>query len=158
MKFSSQKVSKLSGNFQLPTLILTYGVYFLWPSPQKFLVLIWSTSEEWKAELTLEPPSCFELRTHSPENFSQKTFAVSRWPGVTCVHLLRLTELAVKKHKSWYLTWKTIVSNLKHQFSTLKEEICILPDEIKGLVALFTHIAWIATFCHMKWSFRKQGV
>ena len=29
-------------------------------SPQQFLVLIWSTSEGWKSELTLEPPSGFE--------------------------------------------------------------------------------------------------
>ena len=31
-------------------------VYFLPLSSQKFLVLIWSTSEGWKAESTLEPP------------------------------------------------------------------------------------------------------
>ena len=29
---------------------------FLWLSYQKFLVLIWSTLERWKAESTLEPP------------------------------------------------------------------------------------------------------
>ena len=32
-------------------------VYFLQLSPQEFLVLIWSTLEEWKAESNLEPPS-----------------------------------------------------------------------------------------------------
>ena len=32
-------------------------------SPQKFLVLIWSTLEGWTAELTLEPPSGFEHGT-----------------------------------------------------------------------------------------------
>ena len=32
-------------------------------SPQKFLVLILSTSEGWKAESTLEPPSGFEHGT-----------------------------------------------------------------------------------------------
>ena len=32
-------------------------------SSQKFLVLILSTLEGWKAELTLEPPSCFKHRT-----------------------------------------------------------------------------------------------
>ena len=31
--------------------------------PQKFLVLILSTSERWKAESTLEPPSGFEHGT-----------------------------------------------------------------------------------------------
>ena len=36
------------------------AVYFLPLSSQKFLVLILSTSEEWKAESTLEPPSGFE--------------------------------------------------------------------------------------------------
>ena len=36
-------------------------VCFLPPSPQIFLVLIWSTSEGWKAELTLDPTSGFEL-------------------------------------------------------------------------------------------------
>ena len=30
---------------------------------QEFLVLNWSTSEEWKAALTLEPPSSFEPET-----------------------------------------------------------------------------------------------
>ena len=38
-------------------------VYFLPLSFQKFLVLILSTSEGWKAELTLEPPSGFEHGT-----------------------------------------------------------------------------------------------
>ena len=36
------------------------AVYFLAFSSRKFLVLILSTSERWKAELTLEPPSGFE--------------------------------------------------------------------------------------------------
>ena len=42
-----------------------YGetVYFLPLSPQEFVVLIWSTTEEWKAELNLKPPSVFEPRT-----------------------------------------------------------------------------------------------
>ena len=39
------------------------AVYFLPFSSQNFLVLILSTSEEWKAESTLEPPSGFEHRT-----------------------------------------------------------------------------------------------
>ena len=38
------------GHFEEP-------VYFLPLSSQKFLVLILSTSEGWKAESTLEPPS-----------------------------------------------------------------------------------------------------
>ena len=38
-------------------------VYFLPFSSQKFLVLILSTTEGWKAELTLEPPSGFEHGT-----------------------------------------------------------------------------------------------
>ena len=36
------------------------AVYFLPFSSQKFLVLILSTSEGWKAESTLEPPKGFE--------------------------------------------------------------------------------------------------
>ena len=39
------------------------AVYFLPFSSQNFLALILSTSEEWKAESTLEPPSGFEHRT-----------------------------------------------------------------------------------------------
>ena len=39
---------------------LEESVYFLPLSPQKFLVFTLSTSEEWKAESTLEPPSGFE--------------------------------------------------------------------------------------------------
>ena len=38
-------------------------VYFLPLSSQKFLVLILSTSEGWKAESTLEPASGFEHGT-----------------------------------------------------------------------------------------------
>ena len=37
--------------------------YFLPLSSQKFLVLILLTSEEWKAESTLEPPNGFEHGT-----------------------------------------------------------------------------------------------
>ena len=39
------------------------AVYFLPLSSEKFLVLILLTSEGWKAELTLEPPSGFEHGT-----------------------------------------------------------------------------------------------
>ena len=39
------------------------AVYFLPLSSQKFLVLILSTTEGWKAELTLEPPRGFEHGT-----------------------------------------------------------------------------------------------
>ena len=39
------------------------AVYFLPFSSQKFLVLILSTSEGWKAESTLEPPSGFDHGT-----------------------------------------------------------------------------------------------
>ena len=39
------------------------AVYFLTLSPQKFLVLTLSTTEGWKAESTLEPPSGFEHGT-----------------------------------------------------------------------------------------------
>ena len=38
--------------------------YFLPLSSQIFLVLIWLTSEGWKAASTLEPPSDFEHDTH----------------------------------------------------------------------------------------------
>ena len=39
------------------------AVYFLPLIFQKFLVLIWSTSKEWNAESTLEPPTGFEHGT-----------------------------------------------------------------------------------------------
>ena len=45
---------------------LEEAVYFLPFSSQKFLVLILSTSEGWKAESTLEPPSGFEHGTPNP--------------------------------------------------------------------------------------------
>ena len=47
-------------------------VYFLPLNPLEFLVLILSTSEGWKAELTLEPPSGFELETLDSSNFTKK--------------------------------------------------------------------------------------
>ena len=34
---------------------------FLPPSPQKFLVLIWSSSKGWKAESTLKPINSFSI-------------------------------------------------------------------------------------------------
>ena len=39
------------------------AVYFLPLSYKKLVVLIWSTSQGWKAESTLEPPSGFEHGT-----------------------------------------------------------------------------------------------
>ena len=39
------------------------AAYFLPLTSQKYLVLILSTSEGWKAESTLEPPSSFEHGT-----------------------------------------------------------------------------------------------
>ena len=39
------------------------AVYFLSLSSQKFLVITLSTSERWKAESTLEPPSGVEYGT-----------------------------------------------------------------------------------------------
>ena len=39
------------------------AVYFITISSQKFLVLILSTSEGWKAESTLEPPNDFDHET-----------------------------------------------------------------------------------------------
>ena len=38
-------------------------IYFLPLSSQKLLVLIWSTSDRWKNESTLEPPSGLEHGT-----------------------------------------------------------------------------------------------
>ena len=45
---------------QLPQGHYKKTVYFLRLSYQKFLVLIWSTLERWKAESTLEPLRGFE--------------------------------------------------------------------------------------------------
>ena len=46
------------------------AVYFLPLSSQKFLVLILSTSQGWKAESTLKPPGGFEHGT--PKAFHDK--------------------------------------------------------------------------------------
>ena len=48
-------------------------IYFLPLSLQEFLVLILSTSEEWKTESNLEPPSGFELGTPSRESSALTT-------------------------------------------------------------------------------------
>ena len=56
----------LSGTFMLVDLfvaIITFYVYFLPLSFQKFLVLILLTLEGWKTESTSEPPSGFEHGT-----------------------------------------------------------------------------------------------
>ena len=42
---------------------LEEAVYFLPPISQKFLVLIWSTTEDWKADSTLEPSYGFKQET-----------------------------------------------------------------------------------------------
>ena len=39
------------------------AVYYLQQSSQIFLELIWSTSDGWKSELTLEPPNSFKYGT-----------------------------------------------------------------------------------------------
>ena len=39
------------------------AVYFIALNSQKFLVLILSNSERWKAESTLEPPTTFDYET-----------------------------------------------------------------------------------------------
>ena len=64
---SSKNKKKLYGSFFMDGVQLPQGyshfeeaIYFIPQSPQKFLVLTLSTSEEWKAESTLEPPSGFE--------------------------------------------------------------------------------------------------
>ena len=50
-------------NYLKATEPLQRGSLLLPPSSQIFLVLIWSTSEGWKVESTLEPPSGFEHKT-----------------------------------------------------------------------------------------------
>ena len=54
---------------------LEEAVYFLPLLSQKFLVLILSTSEGWKAELTLEPPSGFEHGTPELRMYRPRTLA-----------------------------------------------------------------------------------
>ena len=53
---SGSTVSKLQSHYK-------EIVYFLPLNPQKFLILIWSTLEGWKAKSTLEPPISFEHGT-----------------------------------------------------------------------------------------------
>ena len=53
---SGSTVSKLQSHYK-------EIVYILLLDPQKFLILIWSTLEGWKAKSTLEPPRSFEHRT-----------------------------------------------------------------------------------------------
>ena len=55
-------------------------VYFLPVSPQEFLVLIYATPEQQNAELTFEPPSCFEPRT--PVLGIQRTNHYDNWEDV----------------------------------------------------------------------------
>ena len=62
------------------------AVYFFPFSSQKSLVLILSTSEGWKAESTLEPPSGFEHRT----------------PGLWIQHL---NHLATGSLNMWQYGW-----------------------------------------------------
>ena len=55
------------------------AVYFLPFSSQKFLVLILSTSEGWKAESTLEPPSGFETKH---KNLIKLVFLANFWETI----------------------------------------------------------------------------
>ena len=55
------------------------AVYFLQLSSQKFLVLILSTSEGWKAESTLEPPSGFEHGILDWESSILTTRSLLKW-------------------------------------------------------------------------------
>ena len=66
------KGQKLYGSFFIDRVQLSPGckattrkqtVYFLPLSPQKFLVLIWSDSEGWKTESTLQPSNGLEFGT-----------------------------------------------------------------------------------------------
>ena len=55
------------------------AAHFLPLSSQKFLVLIWSTSERWRAESSLEPPSTFEpgtpgLGIHCPNHWDNAPY------------------------------------------------------------------------------------
>ena len=61
------------------------AVYFLPLSSQKFLVLILSTSEGWKAESSLEPPSGFE---HGTPGF-----------GIQRLNHLAITPLRIIKNR-----------------------------------------------------------
>ena len=60
-------------------------VYFLLLYLQDFLVLIWSTSEGWKAKLTLDPTSGFDLESMNGDyqNISTKNIW---WRNCTSLH------------------------------------------------------------------------
>ena len=77
-RFKKQKVKKTEWNYNKTLWAPFYGwglttwrlephfeqvVYFITISSQKFLILILSTLEGWKAESTLEPPNGFDHET-----------------------------------------------------------------------------------------------
>ena len=51
------------GGVQLPLGHFEEAVYFITLISNKFLVILLSTLQEWKTELTLEPLNSFEQRT-----------------------------------------------------------------------------------------------
>ena len=55
-------IIKKKNNFMAPTTLTIWGESFPFTkkSPHDFMLLIWSISENWKAESTLETPSVFQ--------------------------------------------------------------------------------------------------
>ena len=74
----------------------TEAFYFLPLSSQKFLVLIWSASEIWKAELTLEPGNywfqIFVAEIDFAREFHGNSISGSMKNGERMVQVIQVTE------------------------------------------------------------------
>ena len=147
-------------------------VYFLPPRPQEVLVFIRSTSEGWKAELTLEPPSGFDCGIPGLEirHSDYKVFAllyVRVCHDITCCGIKKISFLKVDHNFNTSLNTRNrnvMLSSSFHLFTMFgfREElnhheisrylVCyILFSDANVCEDLLIHICIIkASFCGIK--------
>ena len=121
------------------------AVYFLSLSHQKLLVLIWSSSEGWKAESTLEPPSGFEQGT---PGFGIQI--LNQWlrPLKASVRLLEGTIHLV------HMFWKTNISYAWYASYLLIQTRTCAYHRVRGKSLLVSFAYALNDLQHLLWHYR----